>query len=145
MQIEIRQAVLGQEHELAELRARAMRTSLEAINRYDEKRVRERLLNDYNKDNIRTIYLNEKLIGFWDFTFDVDVLRLRHLYIEPEYQNYGIGSIVLEKIINERNNIPIKLKALRNSRANQFYKSHGFTIEAEEEFDTLHIYNGNLK
>jgi hypothetical protein len=68
MIIEIRNAVPGQEIEFAELRARAMRQSLEAVNRYDDVKVRRRLLDDYIIENTKSIYVENKLVGFYSIS-----------------------------------------------------------------------------
>ena len=50
---------------LAEIRARAMKPSLQSVGRFDENRVRSRFLNSYiASETIKLIYKN-KLVGFY--------------------------------------------------------------------------------
>lgn len=137
MNISIRHALLGQENDLAEIRARAMRKSLESVNRYDYFRVRRRLLDNYKIENTRVIYLDNKIIGFYCTTENDNYKYIDHLYIEPNECGKGYGKIVLKEII-EGTTQPIRLNALKESMANDFYLKNGFYKIGESEFDNMY-------
>jgi|APHig6443717497_1056834.scaffolds.fasta_scaffold51278_3 N-acetylglutamate synthase-like GNAT family acetyltransferase len=143
--LEFRNPLPGQEFELAEVRARALKESLSAVGRYDETRVRRRLLDTYNNENTRAIYLNGLLVGFYAIERQESAYYLRHLYLDCPYQNSGIGHTVIKEIINSCRDYPIKLNALKLSKANAFYLKHGFTKTGEEEFDNLYEYSSKAR
>ncbi len=62
-------------------------------------------------------------------------LKLDHLYIEPDYQRRGIGSIVLQGIFRtaDEMGIPVSVTALRGSNSIRFYEFHGFIYKDETE------------
>ena len=122
---------------LAELRARAMKPSLESIGRFDEDRVRSRFLKDFKPSDTRKITVEGKTIGFYVVRCKEDHLYLDHLYVETEFQGTGIGTHVVNTIKKSAasRGLPIRLGGLRGSRANAFYRACGFTVSHEDEFD----------
>jgi GNAT superfamily N-acetyltransferase len=143
MEIQIRTPMDNQQFEFAELRARSMRDSLVAINRFDETRVRDRVLREYNKDQTKSIYCNGRLAGFYSIAPKVDCQYIVHFYIEPDLQCLGIGSIVMSKIIIEYSESILRLNALKGSRSNQFYQKHGFKLINQDEFDMYYELNSS--
>lgn len=67
------------------------------------------------------------IMSAWD---EQDHLFLGKLYILPEYQNRGIGSVLLRRLIADADK-PIKLAVLRVNPARRFYERHGFTVVEE--------------
>ena len=125
---------------LAELRITAMRPSLEAVGRFDPNRARSRFLNNFCRESTRKIEVDGGLAGFYVVKDNDDHLYLDHMYIRPELQGNGLGSLILEGIIVEaqERGLPLRLGALRGSRSNQFYQSHGFAQTHEEEWDIFY-------
>ena len=122
---------------LAEIRAVSMRESLEAIGRYDDTRVRRWFLDTYSPRDTVKLMEGDRVIGFYVVRDNVDYLHLDHLYVTPEYQSMGIGRRVVEQVLSVANDkgIPVKLRALKGSRANQFYTRLGFKKTHIEAFD----------
>lgn len=131
---------------LANLRALAMRESLEAIGRYDVSRVRDRFLSTFDPSHTKAIMLEDSLVAFFVVVEHGDHLYLDHLYVHPQYQGKGIGSNVLESVFVRAQNMqkPIRLGALKGSRSNEFYLSHGFIKTHEEEYDIFYEYVGAI-
>ncbi|WP_428240009.1 GNAT family N-acetyltransferase [Gynuella sp.] len=125
---------------LAELRARAMKDSLEAIGRYDEQRVRNRLLANFVAGNTYQLRMDNQLVGFYVIHQREDHMYLDHFYIDPTFQGQGLGHKVLTDILQQAHASaqPVRLGALRNSRANEFYRRHGFIQTHEDEFDIFY-------
>lgn len=123
--------------ELAELRALAMKPALVALNRFDEHRVRHRFLDNFSPENTTRLFADTRLIGFYVVTEKKDHHYLDHLYVHPDFHNLKIGSVVIERIKQQAQSVglPIHLGALRGSKANDFYRRHGFIKTHEEEFD----------
>ena len=122
---------------LAELRASAMKPGLQKIGRFDEERVRSRFLDSFVPADTKKILVNEILCGFFVVKHNPGHLYLDHLYVDPDYQNRGIGGVVLEHVVrlSEQLKLPVRLGALKQSRANEFYRKHGFVRTHEDAYD----------
>ncbi|AZZ95427.1 GNAT family N-acetyltransferase [Hahella sp. KA22] len=120
-----------------------MQPSLEAVGRFDENRVRRRFLDAFVPEETFKIIENGELAGFFVLRNKHDHLHLDHLYIHPDYQNRSIGGKVIAKVKSEAANkdLPIRLCALRDSKANNFYRKHGFVKTHEGEFDIYYEFN----
>ncbi|WP_062270117.1 GNAT family N-acetyltransferase [Endozoicomonas arenosclerae] len=129
--------------DLAEIRALAMKPSLEAINRYDSNRVRDRFLDTFEPDETYKIIESDELLGFYVTRERKDHIYLDHLYIKPEHQNKKLGKVVLDKIIQtaKASDLPVRLCALKGSRSNDFYLKNGFKKTHESEFDIFYVYS----
>lgn len=125
---------------LAELRVAAMRESLEAAGRFEPERARARFLNSFDPSVTYKIFANLKEIGFYVLREREDYLWLDHFYIEPTFHGRGAGSRVIKVIkgIARRSQKPIRLGALKDSRANAFYRSHGFVEQERKEWDIFY-------
>lgn len=133
------------EHEkeaLAQLRISAMRESLEAIGRFDPVRARGRFIDSFDRGSTRKIVIDGRIVGFYALKDIGDHLYLDHLYIHPDSQGHGLGASVLASILSlaQRRKLPLRLGALRGSRSNRFYLSHGFVQTGESEWDIYYEY-----
>ena len=124
---------------MADLRAEALRESLERLGRFDPARVRERLRSAFEPACMRHILLNGERVGYLTLIPHTgsNSLRLHHLYIHPASQGHGVGAWALEwvKAQGRTAGKDITLGALRGSDANRFYLRHGFRLVEEQEFD----------
>lgn len=136
-------ASLSDASELAELRARAMKPSLLEVARFDEDRVRSRFLSAFVPADTKKIVVDGRLCGFFVLKENSDHLYLDHLYVDPDCQSQGIGHAVIKHIVQhaERLESPIRLGALRESRANSFYQSLGFVQTHEDAYDIYYEFN----
>jgi GNAT superfamily N-acetyltransferase len=128
--------------ELINIRIVAMKSSLEKIGRFDIERAKKRLVNSFDAKYTKKITVDNALIGFYALRPVDNYLKLDHLYIIPEYQEKGIGSKIIASIISEgaELNKNIKLCALIDSEANNFYVKHGFILTKKDEFDNYYEY-----
>lgn len=135
---EIRPAAPKDAMALADIRAEAMRPSLEALGRFDAERARRRLLDGYCAADTWLIMDGGRTLGFYVLRRREDHLYLDHLYLLPQVQGKGSGGQVLAALKDEarRLGLPIRLMALKGSPANGFYEKAGFRRVAESEFDT---------
>lgn len=120
-----------------------MRPSLEALGRYDGSRVRRRFLDSFvPEETVKLVSVGE-VIGFYVVRDREDHIYLDHLYIDPKHQNKQLGKGVLERVIAYATSQgkPVKLGALRGSRANEFYLKHGFRKTHEDEFDIYYQFS----
>lgn len=134
-----------EEHEkeaLAQLRISAMRESLEAVGRFDPARARGRFIDCFDRGGTRKIEIDGRLVGFYALKDKGDHFYLDHLYIHPDFQGNGLGASVLASVIAlaQERKLPLRLGALRGSRSNKFYLSHGFVQTGESEWDYYYEY-----
>lgn len=127
--------------ELADIRVAAMRESLERVGRFDPVKARQRLRNSFSPNHTRGIIFEEKKAGFYSVRPSTEGLSLDHLYLLPEFQRHGIGSVVINKIFEEADHlgVPVLTGALRESASNRFYQRHGFTKTSESDWDIYYI------
>jgi GNAT superfamily N-acetyltransferase len=126
---------------LVALRILAMRESLERIGRFNPVRVRERFLSTFSAEHTRHILVDGERAGFVVVKPDDEALLLDHLYIDPRFQNRGIGAAVLATVFAEADatRSPLRVGALRGSDSNRFYLRHGFQLVKEDEWDNYYI------
>jgi ribosomal protein S18 acetylase RimI-like enzyme len=88
----------------------------------------------WRPDDTRIITLNgEEDIGWVEFRPTGDELFLKQLYISPAHQRRGIGSQVMQRLMEERRGTAqsMALFVLKNNPAFRFYERHGFEVVRE--------------
>lgn len=122
---------------LAELRVQAMQPSLEALGRFDPQRARDRFLATFNSVETRIVYAQSEIAGFFVVRERSDHFYVDHLCIADSFQRRGIGRRIIDAIKRDARNrfLPVRLIALKESPANEFYRSCGFEVVSEEAFD----------
>ncbi|MFD2207845.1 GNAT family N-acetyltransferase [Kiloniella antarctica] len=128
---------------LVAIRVTAMKTSLENLGRFDLDRARSRFTETFVPEHTTNIMTGKDIIGFYVLKYRENHLWLDHLYIKPGFQGTGVGTEVLSDILSKAKNqgVSVKLCALKESKANDFYKSHGFVLTHSEEWDNYYIYD----
>jgi len=116
------------------LRIEALRESLERLGRFNPEVARARLKSQFRPEWMRHLVVDGERVGYFTVEPREGELRLHHLYLRPQAQGQGVGAWVLDQIKSQ--GLPITLAALRESRANDFYRRHGFRVVEEQEFDT---------
>ena len=109
-------------------------------NCWHEPYMSERELVDEFKDGVRMFgYLhNNKLIGVIGFQEIKDVVLIRHAYTLTAYQGKGVGSAMLEYLLNKNQNSRLLVGTWRNAKlAIRFYKKFGFILHTKEETTLL--------
>jgi GNAT superfamily N-acetyltransferase len=126
---------------LADLRALAMRKSLERVGRFDAQRVRERLLAEFSAAHTQHICSGGRRVGFVVLRPHGDGLLLDHLYVTPDAQGGGIGAAVLAQVfaLADREWKTVRVGALKQSDANRFYLRHGFALVEVAEWDNYYV------
>jgi GNAT superfamily N-acetyltransferase len=141
MAIELVAATVDDAEALVRLRIIAMRESLERIGRFDPERARERFLSTFQPQHTRHILVDGERAGFVVVKPDGDGLLLDHLYINPRFQNRGVGASVLAIVFAEADAARawLRVGALRGSDANRFYLRHGFALVKEDVWDNYYM------
>ena len=133
MTLEWRPAREDEAEALADLRVAALREALEALGRFDPVRGRQRFLDGFVPAETRTLWHDGHRVGLVTVRRRTDHLWLDQLYLDPAETGRGLGSTALGQVKAEAQaaGLPIRLIALKGSRANGFYRRHGFRfIEA---------------
>lgn len=81
-----------------------------------------------NSLEILTIWNNNELIGLIRVIGDEEsILYIQDLLIRPDYQNQGLGSILLQKMCDRYQNVRQKVLITDNTdKTNSFYEKNGF-------------------
>lgn len=115
------------------LRIEALRESLERLGRFNPEVARARLKSQFRPEWMNHLVVDGERVGYFTVEPREGQLRLHHLYLRPAAQGRGVGAWVLDQI--KSRGLPITLAALRESRANDFYRRHGFRVVEEQEVD----------
>ncbi|RTL35818.1 MAG: N-acetyltransferase [Burkholderiales bacterium] len=115
------------------LRIDALRESLTRLGRFNPEVARERLRAQFRPEWMRHLLRDGERVGYFTVEPREGELRLHHLYLTASAQGQGIGAWVLDHV--KAQGLPISLAALRESRANDFYRRHGFRVVDEQAFD----------
>ncbi len=115
------------------LRIEALRESLTRLGRFNPDVARARLKSQFRPDWMQHLVVDGERVGYFTVEPRASELRLHHLYLRPAAQGQGLGGWVIERLKAEGK--PITLAALRESRANDFYRRHGFRVVADQEVD----------
>ena len=91
-----------------------------------------KLFHIENLNPNETIYIykeNNNIKGFIHTQNGLDIIDLLNIIVKPEYQNQGIGSILLKYIINNKQNKKIMLEVRsKNINAIKLYQKYDFKI-----------------
>ena len=141
MWIDLMSAQAADAEQLAMLRIGAMRESLVRIGRFDLQRSRDRFLSTFSPDDTRHIIVDRLRVGFVVMKPTDSGCLLDHLYVLPDYQNRGIGTWVLQQLFAEADQQlhDIRVGALKESTANEFYLRHGFVLVETTAWDNYYV------
>jgi ribosomal protein S18 acetylase RimI-like enzyme len=115
------------------LRIEALRESLERLGRFNPEVARARLRSQFRPEWMRHLVVDGERVGYFTVEPRDGELRLHHLYLKPAAQGRGVGAWVIDHLKEQGRSIT--LAALRESRANGFYRRHGFKVVDEQDFD----------
>lgn len=127
--------------QLADLRVRAMRESLQAVGRFDPARARARFLDSFEPADTQVVECAGQDVGLLVLRRQGPEWLLDHLYIDPEHQGRGLGTQVLQNVLAlaDQHQRPLRVGALKGSRSNAFYQSHGFSLVETSDWDLLYL------
>lgn len=133
MNLTLAPVVDGDFEAMLALRIEALRESLTRLGRFNPEVARARLRAQFHPAWMQHLVLGGERVGYFTVEPREGELRLHHLYLAPAAQGQGIGAWVIDKL--KARGLPISLAALRESRANDFYRRRGFRAVEEQDFD----------
>ena len=97
------------------------------------------LTNEFNNGVRMYGYLDKKeLIGVIGIQKVKEVILIRHAYTLTSHQGKGVGSTLLEYLLNKNKNFRLLVGTWKNAKwAIQFYKKFGFILHSEDETNLL--------
>jgi ribosomal protein S18 acetylase RimI-like enzyme len=113
----------------------AMKPYVEAtFGPWDDEWQRQRLENDLASSPHEIVIVGGTDIGLWSVAREPERVLLRKIYLLPEFQRRGIGSILLRRLIqeSEASRVPIELRYLMVNPVASLYERLGFTWLKEE-------------
>jgi len=137
MSIELRGAKESDLDWIVEVRAVVLREDLERLGRFDPIRVRQRMRDGFSPSNTRVIVSDGTDVGSVSVRRETDARWLEHFYVIPAMQGKGIGSRVLELVLQECSEPPLRLNVLNGSGARRLYERHGFVVDTEDDIDVF--------
>ena len=116
---------------LAELRLAALRPDLERLGHWDPAAHRARFVQEFRiEESVTVLDDGDRPIGSFalhrDGRGDDAGTWLRHFHLAPHATGRGIGSRVLEQIGEATHGRSLSLVVLQGSRAERFFRRHGF-------------------
>lgn len=118
-----------------------MKDSLMNVDRFDENKVRKRLLDSYDEKNTVVVEYQNIIIGYYTLIENENEFYLHHFYIDLPHQGKGFGKMIMDQIKEKYNQKVIKLNALKFSPVNKFYERNLFVKVDEDEFDNFYVFN----
>lgn len=103
--------------------------------RWDDKRQKTSLANQLGTAEISVITLGNADVGWLALTETQSSIVLGHFYIEPQFQNRGVGSMILNRLLATAaaKAKPVELSVLKNNPARRLYERSGFVVVSENE------------
>ena len=116
---------------------RSMRDSITACRgRWDESRERAQFESQLDLQITNVIRADDVDVGFVMSVQQPTAVQMHTLCVAPEHQSRGVGSQVTMDIINRARRVgcDVVLSVLKaNTRAEAFYRRHGFDVVGESE------------
>ena len=138
-ELNLRKACASDSELVFAIKKAAFREYVEQIWGWDDSYQRELHNKRFAAQDVCIIQLHEVDIGFLAVSHTSDTLKVNQLFILPEYQGRGIGSVCMSRIIDDANleQKSVVLQVLKvNTRGIAFYQRLGFTIVGES---TTHV------
>jgi ribosomal protein S18 acetylase RimI-like enzyme len=119
-----------------QLYAMTMRDLTEQAFGWDEYRQDLSFAGQYVQREVRIITLNGRDVGWLQTRIVGPTLHLFQLYIAPAWQNQGIGSLVLTRMLAqaERRGCNVALSVMKENPARRLYERHGFRATHEDRY-----------
>jgi ribosomal protein S18 acetylase RimI-like enzyme len=124
---------------LFQLLRATMREYVEQTWSWDEKWQRAHFQERFDPAKNQIVVLNDRDIGVIAVDRREDEVFLGRIYILPEYQRRGIGTLLIKSVLDGafQDGLPVRLRVLKVNPAKRLYERLGFTVI--EEADTHYV------
>ncbi len=113
-----------------------MKEYIDKVYGWDEQREKAYLDNPLLFKRYHLILVEQgEMVGAINFYYKDDVIKINRIEVLPDYQNKGIGSAVLDKIIKsaKNENMNVELRVFKINPACRLYSRKGFKIFKESD------------
>ena len=106
---------------------------------WDEEFQREFHRTDFEATRPDIVVYQDLDIGTFEITQHIDHVHLGEFYLLPQFQNQGVGTILLRQVLSEATakGLPVRLEVLKNNPVQSLYKRHGFVVIGQREHHFL--------
>lgn len=103
--------------------------------KWDEAREKEYFEDESKMARYKLVLSNEEKVGAINFLADGSKIKVNRIEVLPEHQDKGIGSAVLDELINQarQENKNIELRVFKHNPAKKLYERKGFQTYEEDE------------
>jgi len=134
--VSLRQATQDDLDAIVALKERVLRRELEALIGWDADRSRARVSEHFSPEHTRIIIVDVAVAGSVALRPEAGELWLELFYLDAQYQGRGIGTAVLEQLLDGvPEGVPVRLQVLVGSSARRLYERHGFVAEDQDRVD----------
>jgi ribosomal protein S18 acetylase RimI-like enzyme len=97
---------------------------------WNESRVQSESAETSRSPNAQVIQIGDIPVGVFVVARYTTYIQLEQIYLLPEYQRVGIGTTLLNNLIEEasQSKIPIRLRVMTINPAKQLYERVGFVV-----------------
>jgi ribosomal protein S18 acetylase RimI-like enzyme len=117
----------------------SMREHVERVWRWDEEWQQAYFREHFDPDHNQVIVVDGLDVGLLGTERRGDAIHVNRIYILPEHQNRGIGTHLLESILDQaaREGLAVTLRVLRGNPARRLYQRLGFRTTLTTETHDL--------
>jgi GNAT superfamily N-acetyltransferase len=127
--LRVRKATADDSEFAYEVKKAAFREHVEKVWGWDEEEQRRLHERRFASQDFQVIQVSGIDVGIFSIVREPDCLKVKQMFILPEYQNKGIGEACMMHIIRDAEGckLPVRLQVLKvNSRAMAFFQRLGF-------------------
>jgi ribosomal protein S18 acetylase RimI-like enzyme len=139
MDFTVRQAGAADCNWLWATKTRCLRAYIEqTYGAWDEDTQQARFDAGFIPEEIRIFAIGGRDAAFTAVRYDADVIQLFNLMVAPEFQNRGLGTVILRQLLTDAQarNLPVRLQVMKVNPARQLYARVGFREIPAEEIPT---------
>jgi GNAT superfamily N-acetyltransferase len=102
---------------------------------WDEKWQRTYFWSRFDPASSQIVVLRGRDVGVLSMIEEQDVVLLNQIYLLPEAQGQGVGTILIRSVLDRAfaRCLPVRLRVLRVNPARRLYERLGFAVTAETE------------
>jgi GNAT superfamily N-acetyltransferase len=100
---------------------------------------RRKFAERYDEGNSSIVVVEGQDAGWLSVSRKDDAIELSQIYLSPDWQNRGIGTFLIRRLIDEAaaSSVPLRLSTAKINPARRLYERLGFRVITEFEFKVV--------